>query len=49
MKKIIKNNLWAIWLSSSLGVFDITPLDWPFYVILVPTIIFVAIGRMKIK
>jgi hypothetical protein len=47
MKKytnFILKNLWPLWLGCSIGMCGITPLDWRFYVIVVPVIILVALS-----
>lgn len=45
MKNFLINNSYALWLGISLGVFDIKYDDWPFYFILVPTVILIGISR----
>jgi hypothetical protein len=39
--KILKDIGFGVWLGIALGVIDITPWDWRFYLVLVPTALLV--------
>jgi hypothetical protein len=43
MKKIIVNNLWAVWLGFAIGYVGFDVYSWQFWFMFVPTLAFVAV------
>lgn len=46
MKRFMKSYSWCLWLGGSLSAFGIDFIDWRFYVIIVPVIIFESLKHL---